>query len=227
MESLLSLSQVVTLNNIFDQNNKISFDEFTVIKTLGSGAFGKVLKVSYKKTRKNYALKVISKERVGSLNLWSQLENEIKILAQCDHPNIIKLYSVFANSENVYLVLELAEGQSLFEKLKKIRKFPEKAIASLMKDIINAVAYLHSQSPAILHRDLKPENILICSKSLKIADFGWSNTKDDLRNTYCGTPDYFSPEMIKGSGHSEKLDIWTLGVLMYELIHGKAPFTPS
>ena len=84
---------------------------------------------------------------------------------------------------------------------------------------------MHNRNPPILHRDLKPENILVSGDTLKIADFGWSNLDDnDIRNTFCGTPDYLSPEMIKGTGHNEKLDVWTLGVLMYELIRGKPPF---
>lgn len=79
-----------------------------------------------------------------------------------------------------------------------------------------------------MHRDLKPENILLNDKKeIKIIDFGWSNRDDDIRNTYCGTPDYLSPEMITGDGHSNKLDVWTAGVLMYELLHGKAPFSPK
>jgi len=82
-------------------------------------------------------------------------------------------------------------------------------------------------SPKILHRDIKPENILISGDKIKIIDFGWSNQNDDFRNTYCGTPDYLSPEMIMGTGHNEKLDIWTLGILMYELLNGKPPFTPK
>lgn len=96
-----------------------------------------------------------------------------------------------------------------------------------MLKVINTVIYLHSRSPKILHRDLKPENILINKKTIKIIDFGWSNQNDDFRNTYCGTPDYLSPEMILGTGHNEKLDIWTLGVLMYELLSGTPPFTPK
>ena len=96
-----------------------------------------------------------------------------------------------------------------------------------MKDILKAINYLHSRNPKIIHRDIKPENVLINGDTLKIADFGWSNYDDDLRNTFCGTPDYLSPEMILGNGHSEKLDIWGLGILTYELLHGKPPYTPK
>ena len=98
-----------------------------------------------------------------------------------------------------------------------------------MFDILKAMEYLHSMSPPIIHRDIKPENILINKKVLQIADFGWSNENDnkDFRNTFCGTPDYLAPEMILGNGHNEKLDMWTLGILMYELLHGKPPFTPK
>jgi len=96
-----------------------------------------------------------------------------------------------------------------------------------MKNVVDAITYLHSMSPKILHRDLKPENILISGDKIKIIDFGWSNQNDDFRNTYCGTPDYLSPEMIMGTGHNEKLDIWTLGILMYELLSGTPPFTPK
>jgi len=90
--------------------------------------------------------------------------------------------------------------------------------------IIKAFAYLHSCSPPILHRDLKPENILIKNKRLIIADFGWSNRANPGRNTYCGTPEYLSPEMILGTKQTTKLDIWTIGILMYELLTGKSPF---
>lgn len=97
-----------------------------------------------------------------------------------------------------------------------------------MFDVFKAVAYLHAQDPPIIHRDIKPENILFYGDKLKVADFGWSNMKNNkVRKTFCGTPDYLAPEMILESGHNEKLDVWTLGVLTYELIVGKAPFSPS
>lgn len=161
------------------------------------------------------------------MKLWNQLENEINILGICDHPNIIKLHGVFVDENNLYLVLELANGKTLFNHLRKKRKLTEEETLKIMKKIIDAIIYLHKMNPPILHRDLKPENVLFHDGVIKLADFGWSNLTDDFRNTYCGTPDYLCPEMIMGTGHNEKLDIWTLGVLMFELLHGRPPFTPK
>lgn len=87
--------------------------------------------------------------------------------------------------------------------------------------------YLHKQNPPIIHRDIKPENILFVQGHLKIADFGWSNLKDKVRTTFCGTPEYLAPEMLMEKGHNEKLDVWTLGVLLYEILVGEPPFTPK
>ncbi len=74
---------------------------------------------------------------------------------------------------------------------------------------------------------MKPENLIFHGNILKLADFGWSNKQNDFRNTFCGTPDYISPEMIKGEGHSNKLDIWAVGVMVFELLSGKPPFYPG
>ena len=94
-----------------------------------------------------------------------------------------------------------------------------------MWNVLTALNHMHGQDPPILHRDLKPENLLLFDKErVKITDFGWSAEYNDVRNTFCGTQEYLSPEMIKGTGHDEKLDVWTLGVLVYELIHGRTPF---
>lgn len=115
----------------------------------------------------------------------------------------------------------------MYSILKKQGKFDEKTAAKFIYDAANAVAYLHTRNPPIIHRDIKPENLLVCNDVLKMADFGWSNIKDNNRQTYCGTPDYLAPEMVDGSGHNEKLDVWSLGVLTYELLTGQAPFTPK
>jgi serine/threonine protein kinase len=205
----------------------LSRDSFTFLSSLGSGSFGKVYKVSSRTTNQIYALKVLSKNQIASLKLTDQLRNEITILSRCNHENIIKLFAVFEDKGYIFLVTELANDSSLFSKLRKSKKFSEPTAAGYMADIIQALIYLHSQKPIILHRDIKPENILLNNGRAKIADFGWSNTDQDFRNTFCGTPDYLAPEMINGTGHNEKLDIWTIGVLMFELLHGCPPFSPK
>lgn len=200
-------------------------DSFNFHSQLGSGAFGKVYRVSSKLTSNIYALKVLSKNQIINLKLTEQLKKEIVIIAKCNHENIIKLYGAFEDKSYIYLIMELANDSTLFSKLKKAKKLPEQQAAIYLSDIVKALVYLHSHKPAIIHRDLKPENILLCDNKCKIADFGWSNVIDEFRNTFCGTPDYLAPEMIIGTGHDEKLDVWTVGVMLFELIEGHPPFT--
>mmetsp|Transcript_22443 Transcript_22443/g.19378 ORF Transcript_22443/g.19378 Transcript_22443/m.19378 type:complete len:133 (+) Transcript_22443:435-833(+) len=95
--------------------------------------------------------------------------------------------------------------------------------------MISAIEYCHTRNPPIIHRDIKPENVLLDSNgNIKLADFGWSQLQspDARRKTYCGTMDYLAPEMIDESGHDTSLDIWCLGVLAFELLAGRAPFSP-
>lgn len=223
----METNDMIFKSDIFSNPSNLSKNDFNFISQIGSGSFGKVYKVKRITTNEIYALKVLSRNQLTKLKLIDQLKNEISILGSCKHENIIKLYCVFEEKGYIFMIMELANNDSLFNKLKKSRTFNEKQTALYMLDIIKAIVYLHSKDPPIIHRDLKPENVLICDDILKIADFGWSNYDDDIRNTFCGTPDYLSPEMILGTGHNEKLDVWGLGVLMYELIHGKPPFSPK
>jgi serine/threonine protein kinase len=122
------------------------------------------------------------------------------------------------------MLMELSKQGSLYRKLKIEKKFSESKTGRYMLNVLSAMHFLHQQDPPILHRDLKPENLLMFDNVVKITDFGWSAEQSDVRNTFCGTQEYLAPEMIEGSGHDEKLDVWTLGILVYELIHGKTPF---
>lgn len=227
---LPSIPALKEINEKFENGtSNLSKDSFTFITQIGSGAFGKVYKVSSKLTNKIYALKVLSKNQLTHLKLTEQIKNEINIFSKCHHENIIALYAAFEDPNYIYMIMELANDSNLFNKLKKQKQFSERVTFEFLRDIVQALIYLHSQNPVILHRDLKPENILLHDGRCKLSDFGWSNVNgdDDFRNTFCGTPDYLAPEMILGSGHSEKLDIWTVGILMYELLHGKPPFSPK
>jgi serine/threonine protein kinase len=202
-------------------------------KALGEGAFGEVYKVRHKVSRELYAIKVVSKKKILDAELLPQLRREIRIMYSLSHPHIVKLYNHFEDDNNCYLVLELAEGGTLFQKLAKFKSFDEAAAAQYMREVILAVEYLHSRDPPIIHRDIKPENLLLDKEGrdgrIKLADFGWSNffNSDRTRMTYCGTLDYLAPEMINQQGHSTNLDLWNLGVLLFELLTGTAPFQAS
>ena len=180
-----------------------------------------------KKTQKKFALKIISKRLVQNLRMQDQLKTEVEIMKSLDHENIIRNLTNFEDSTNIYLLMELAEEGHLYYRLKKSKFFDEKTSAKYMFDILKAVNYLHERDPPIIHRDIKAENILFFQDRLKLADFGWSSIKNKVRTTFCGTPDYLAPEMILERGHNEKLDLWTLGILMFELLVGKAPFSPD
>lgn len=204
----------------------LSRTDFDSASPLGQGSFGKVFKVKHKKTKKWYAIKVVSKPQIINMKMVDQLKAEIDIMISLSHPCVVELHSYFEDSQNIFLVMELADDH-LYHKLKKSGKFDEYTAAKYFRDAASAVAHLHSRDPPIIHRDIKPENLLVVGDTLKIADFGWSSLKKGTRNTYCGTPDYLAPEMIQETGHTEKLDIWTLGILLFELLAGKAPFTPQ
>jgi serine/threonine protein kinase len=125
--------------------------------------------------------------------------------------------------------MEYIENGNLFEQpaWKNNKCFPSNDVAKIIKEIICAVYYLHNMDPPIIHRDIKPENVLIDKNGVaKLTDFGWSNYVDsnEVRRTYCGTPVYLAPEMIKEIGHDEHLDIWCIGVLLFELLTGNVPF---
>jgi serine/threonine protein kinase len=126
--------------------------------------------------------------------------------------------------------MEFAEGGGMFDHLNKLGNFTLKESAQYFYETCDALEYLHTLPDKVIHRDIKPENILLDKgRRVKLADFGWSNVMQGLgsRATFCGTPDYLAPEMIRGDGHNESLDMWEMGVLLYEMILGKSPFGAS
>lgn len=154
------------------------------------------------------------------------LNNEIKILKQLDHPNIVKLYEVYSDSSNIYLITEYLEGGELFDLILKSKHFNENIAAKIMKQLLSAICYCHSKK--IVHRDLKPENLLITkanSYEIKVIDFGLSRTFEAHKNMYSrmGTPFYIAPEVLKKK-YNEKCDMWACGVILYILLSGNPPF---
>ena len=197
-------------------------------KFIGKGGFGEVWKVIHKQTNKTYVIKVIDKISIFEQKLVDQMNREIEMMYKLNHPHVMKLVNHYEDNEKFYMIMPYAGKGQLYSLLRRQVRFDQRTAAQYMRETIEAVRYLHSFSPKIIHRDIKPENLLLDDNyRVKLSDFGWANYQDEnqLRKTFCGTPEYLSPEMIRKTGHNYLVDIWTLGVLLFELLAGYAPFT--
>ena len=200
------------------------------IRDLGEGASGCVKLVRHKKLDKFFALKQVNVTRVGTDRTSPDkklelIKREIKLHKKLVHPNIIRLYDYFKVKGCVFLLMELADKGNLFDILKSKERLAEEEAVRYFHQTCKGVEYLHSKN--VIHRDLKPENLLISSENneLKICDFGWSvNQDDDMRTTFCGTYEYMAPEIVENKSYDMRVDIWSLGILLYEMLHGHSPF---
>ncbi|KAI8580994.1 hypothetical protein K450DRAFT_234102 [Umbelopsis ramanniana AG] len=203
-----------------------TLDDFEIGKALGKGKFGHVYLAREKQSGYIIALKVLYKTELAHSNIERQLRREVEIQGNLRHPNILRLYGYFHDETRVFLILEFAAKGELYKQLQKYGKFPERIAAKYILQLANALAYLHRKH--VIHRDIKPENLMLGLRGeLKIGDFGWSvhtAGNSTRRQTLCGTLDYLAPEMVEAKEHSDKIDIWSLGVLMYEFLCGNPPF---
>ena len=231
----------------------MKFEELTFINLIGKGSFGTVYLTSIDgKGDIYFATKVIKKSVADSPKVKKYFLNEIQILKEIKHKNIMKLIELKQSEENYYLVCELCNGGSLHHCINKYLKmyrkpFSEEIVQYLMKQIIEALQYLHNNH--IIHRDLKLENILVHFKNpndknilnmygaqIKIIDFGFAThqNKVDLNKSVLGSPLYMDPSIFKKyakkekfeskKGYDEKIDIWSLGNICYELLIGHRAF---
>ena len=201
---------------------------FEIGKPLGKGKFGRVYLAKERSTGFVCALKVLHKSELQQGKVEKQVRREIEIHSNLRHPNILRFYGHFHDSKRVFLILEFAGKGELYKHLRRENRFPEWKAAQYIAQMAAALKYLHKKH--VMHRDIKPENILVgIHGEIKISDFGWSvHAPNNRRNTMCGTLDYLPPEMIKPGSqenyYSEKVDLWSLGVLTYEFLVGEAPF---
>ncbi|XP_033338624.2 nuak family kinase 1 isoform X1 [Megalopta genalis] len=202
---------------------------FDIIKKLGQGTYGKVQLGINKETGQEVAIKTIKKCKIETEADLIRIRREIQIMSSVQHPNIIHIYEVFENREKMVLVMEYAAGGELYDYLSERKVLSEHEARRIFRQIATAVFYCHKHK--ICHRDLKLENILLDQAgNAKIADFGLSNVFDEQRllNTFCGSPLYASPEIVKGTPyHGPEVDCWSLGVLLYTLVYGAMPFDGS
>mmetsp|Transcript_48697 Transcript_48697/g.95209 ORF Transcript_48697/g.95209 Transcript_48697/m.95209 type:complete len:317 (+) Transcript_48697:149-1099(+) len=201
-----------------------SLTDFEIGKPLGRGKFGAVYLAREKKTKYIVALKVLQKNQLLKAGVEHQLRREIEIQSHLRHKNILRMYGYFYDNKRIYLILEYAPRGELYKELTARGRFSERVSSQYIYELSHALHYCHAKH--VIHRDIKPENLLIGHKGeLKIADFGWSvHAPTSRRNTLCGTLDYLPPEMVEGREHDEQVDVWSLGVLMYEFLVGNPPF---
>lgn len=200
--------------------------DFAFGSELGRGRFGIVFKAKEIETNRTFAIKVIEKQDIVKCKMENQMTREIRCHRQLSHPHILRFYDYFYDSKHIFLVLEYAKNGNLYDYNQK-RKIPEQQLAVIIHQVAQAIHYCHTHD--VTHRDIKPENVLLMENmSPKLADFGWCDhvpeENDEKLHFYCGTLDYISPEMLMNDGYDEGIDVWALGVMIYDLLVGKPPF---
>mmetsp|Transcript_9796 Transcript_9796/g.21205 ORF Transcript_9796/g.21205 Transcript_9796/m.21205 type:complete len:1067 (-) Transcript_9796:123-3323(-) len=196
---------------------------------LGSGISGLVRLATHKATGLKYAVKCLDLGLVDTDEGLQQLREEIYIMCQLDHPNIVRLEEVYESHSQIYLVQEVCKGGELFDRLDEQPDYhyTEAQCARLVKQMLSSVRYIHNKG--IIHRDLKLENFLFsdleAGSELKMIDFGLSKhfTFGEVHHEAVGTPYTVAPEVIKGS-YDERCDVWAIGVITYLLLSGEPPF---
>ncbi|XP_046885897.1 ribosomal protein S6 kinase alpha-2 isoform X2 [Hypomesus transpacificus] len=202
--------------------------QFALLKVLGQGSYGKVFlvrKIRGLDTGQLYAMKVLKK---ATLKVRDRLRSKMErdILAEVNHPFIVKLHYAFQTEGKLYLILDFLRGGDLFTRLSKEVMFTEKDVKFYLAELALALDHLHSLG--IIYRDLKPENILLDEEGhIKITDFGLSKEAiqhDKITYSFCGTIEYMAPEVVNRRGHTQSADWWSFGVLMFEMLTGSLPF---
>ncbi|XP_049761235.1 ribosomal protein S6 kinase alpha-2 isoform X1 [Elephas maximus indicus] len=202
--------------------------QFELLKVLGQGSYGKVFlvrKVKGPDAGQLYAMKVLKK---ATLKVRDRVRSKMErdILAEVNHPFIVKLHYAFQTEGKLYLILDFLRGGDLFTRLSKEVMFTEEDVKFYLAELALALDHLHGLG--IIYRDLKPENILLDEEGhIKITDFGLSKEAidhDKRAYSFCGTIEYMAPEVVNRRGHTQSADWWSFGVLMFEMLTGSLPF---
>lgn len=224
--------------------------DYDIGTDLGSGSFSVVKAATHRETGNIVAVKCIRRASLPA-DEREALRDEVSILRELDHPNIIAMHDFYEEEQNFYLVMEVMEGggecdaiillphfiwpltislthhhTELFDRIVQKSYYNEKEARDLVKILLNSMQYLHVRN--IVHRDLKPENLLLANKqddsNIRLADFGFAKRVIKPLKTQCGTPGYVAPEILRGDTYGLSVDMWSIGVITYILLGGYPPF---
>eukprot|EP01134_Creolimax_fragrantissima_P005835 CFRG5835T1 len=202
--------------------------DFDVLSLIGKGGFAQVRLVRHNVSEKYFALKIMNKRKMVEMDAVENVLAERKIMSEIDFPLLVNLSASFKDQQHAYLVMDFLVGGELFTLIKLSRRFSETTTKFYVGEILLGLEYLHKNK--IIFRDLKPENILIDQRGhIRICDFGFAKrleNRDDRTHTFCGTPEYLAPEVIDNfGGYNRLVDLWALGVVAFECLTGRMPFS--
>ena len=218
-------STIVTVN---DNLEKIDLDEYRIEKKIIKTYLGFIYICKHKRTNKIYFMKILKKANLLVNKNTEHVTNEYAILSNVFHPFIIELRGINnTNPVTLNFLYEYIPGGNLANLLKTKKRFSLRNAKFYLASIITAFDYLHKKN--IIYRDLRPQNILLCRNGyIKLAEFGMSKKMEsDITFTMCGSPEYYSPEMLRKTGYNKSHDFWTLGIILYEMLIGCTPFLDS
>ena len=225
--------------------HKTFHENYEFVGELGRGSFSVVYEAcQLHPPHESYAIKVVNRRQLQSKQLQSLIQ-EVSILSNLNHTNIIRLHEIYKDSKYFYICMEKINGGELYDELCSIQYYTEQDCRDIFKPILTAISYCHSQK--VTHRDLKPENLLLSHRStvdgignngngngqysppserVKVADFGFAKRveRQESLTTRCGTPAYMAPEVIRHWKYDERADNWSLGVILFTLLGGYPPF---
>ena len=203
-----------------------TIEKYVLYEEIGAGQSGKVHRAVHRKTKQNYAIKIIP---ISKFTQCPKLEeftsNEVQILGRLKHPNVIGFHEMLKTANNIYLVYDFCGEGTLEELITQRGKLSEAEALRIFQQLLGAFSALYKEN--ILHRDLKPTNILFQKDVVKVADFGFCKrmqSQSTLTLTMVGSPMYMAPEILKGFPYNTKSDIWSLGVVLYEMLFGVCPY---
>lgn len=201
-------------------------EHFEPIKLIGKGGFSRVVEVRKKDTGMLYAIKIMSKSFLAKEEKVQQILTERKVMIESQHPFVVKLHWAFQSRAELYLVMDFCPGGELFFHLHNLGRLTEAQAQFYFAEILLALEYLHQHD--IVYRDLKPENVLLdLDGHVRLTDFGLSKENLGPRGisySFCGSPEYMSPEMLREEGHGRAVDYYSLGAMLYEMLTGLPPF---